>query len=475
MMAMLRMGATVVRFEGSLIGDRGMNSSGYDTPASGRASRLISRCAIALLLLLRVEASYSQTPETLPPTDKPPLIVTRDRASGIYRLGETVGWTVTLPAGEDGRGLHYNIRKNARVPLRSGPLHFTAGVARIETPAREPAMIYVEISSDAHADAVTLGSAVEPERLQPSVPMPEDFASFWKRHIRRLENVPLHPILSPAPSERSGVDYATFRLDFIGGAHIHGQVARPSVGEHFPALIIFQWASPPYPLQKQWVTDRAAEGWLTLNTEPHDVLPDQPQSYYDTLPPQLIHYESIGRDDRDKSYFLRMYLSNYQTIEYLATRPDWDGKTLVVMGTSMGGQQSVCAAALNPRVTAVIVNEPAGADSNGERHGRMSGYPFWPPDDDQAMHAALYFDTVNCAPYVSAPTLVAMGFTDTLAPPAGVWTMFNQIRAPKEAAPMVDSPHNHLATPEQQRPYNERSARWLEALLKTGRPPLPVP
>ena len=34
--------------------------------------------------------------------------------------------------------------------------------------------------------------------------------------------------------------------------------------------MIYQWASPPYPLQKPWVTDRAAEGWLALNVEPHD-------------------------------------------------------------------------------------------------------------------------------------------------------------------------------------------------------------
>jgi hypothetical protein len=47
---------------------------------------------------------------------------------------------------------------------------------------------------------------------------------------------------------------------------------------------LLQWASPPYPLQKAWVTDRAAEGWLTVNIEPHDVMPDQPKEYYDALP-----------------------------------------------------------------------------------------------------------------------------------------------------------------------------------------------
>ena len=66
----------------------------------------------------------------------------------------------------------------------------------------------------------------------------------------------------------------------------------------------------------------------------------------------MKNYQAIGRDDRDKNYFLQMYLADYRAIEYLASRPDWDGKTLVVMGISMGGQQSICAASLNPRVSA---------------------------------------------------------------------------------------------------------------------------
>ena len=49
--------------------------------------------------------------------------------------------------------------------------------------------------------------------------------------------------------------------DGIGGAHVYGQIAKPKREGKFPALVIFQWASPPYPLQKSWVTDRAAEGW----------------------------------------------------------------------------------------------------------------------------------------------------------------------------------------------------------------------
>jgi lysophospholipase L1-like esterase len=168
-----------------------------------------------------------------------------------------------------------------------------------------------------------------------------------------------------------------------------------------------------------------------------------------------------------------MYLADYRAIEYLASRPDWDGKTLVVTGTSMGGQQSLCAAGLNPRVTALVVNEPAGADANGPLHGRASGYPNWPADDPQIMRTAQYFDTVNCAMRIKVPSLVSMGFVDTAAPPVGIWTAFNQIRAPKQAVPMIDSPHNNLATPGQQLPYTRRSAEWL-GLLVQGYNPLPT-
>ena len=118
------------------------------------------------------------------------------------------------------------------------------------------------------------------------------------------------------------------------------QLAKPAREGKFPALLIYQWASPPYPLQKPWVTERAAEGWLTLNVEPHDVPSDMPQAFYDALPRIIKRYNTIGHLSRDESYFLRMYLGDHRAVEYLASRPDWDGKTIVVMGTSMGGQQS---------------------------------------------------------------------------------------------------------------------------------------
>jgi cephalosporin-C deacetylase len=394
------------------------------------------------------------------------------RSSGIYALGETAGWNVTLPWGAPAAS--YVIRKNNLTEMGRGVIK--PGVpSKIEVKLDEPGMVYVEVTENmADAKPKALGAAVAPEKIAPAIPEPADFGKFWSTKIAALRKVPPKPELTPKPSERDGVDFAIIRMDQLDGRHVWGQIARPTdpTGKKkFPALLILQWAGGPYPLQKAWVTDRAAEGWLALNIEAHDVMPDQPKEYYDALPVELKKYHIIENRNRDKNYFLYMYLADIRAADYLASRPDWNGKTLVVMGTSMGGQQSLCTAGLHSKVTAMLVNVPAGADANGTAHGRKTGYPGWNYGSPKVMETAQYFDTVNCAARIKVPSLVAMGFIDTVTPPVGIWAAYNQIQGPKQVAPMPESPHNHLATPEQSQPWTRSSAEWLKALL-AGRPPI---
>ena len=113
------------------------------------------------------------------------------------------------------------------------------------------------------------------------------------------------------------------------------------------------------------------------------------------------------------------------------------------------------------------LTSPRAATRTDHFIGRASGYPNWPSDNPKVMKTALYFDAVNFASE-SSDHLVSMGFTDTTTPPVGIWIAFNQIQGPKEAVPMIESPHNHLATPAQQRPYTTRSAEWLNTLVQGG-------
>ena len=251
-----------------------------------------------------------------------------------------------------------------------------------------------------------------------------------------------------------------FALDALG-SKAHGYIAKPAWEGRFPAVIQLQYAGV-YALNAAAVARRASEGWLMLNVDSHDKLPSDPSGNV----PQ--NYREIGNTDRETSYFLNMYLRDSRVLDYLMTRPDWDGKTIVLMGGSMGGQQSLALAGLRPeKISAVLVCVPAGADTNGDLHGRKAGYPNWPSDNPDAMKTALYFDPVNFASRIKAPVLAGMGFIDTISPPAGIWTMLNQVHGPVEALPLIESEHDNL-TPEKGRACLARTTDVLDVMVHGG-------
>jgi cephalosporin-C deacetylase-like acetyl esterase len=393
-------------------------------------------------------------------------------ASGFYSVGEAVAWTVTakpgavMPAG----GFSYSLKLNNTIPLVEGKVDVSQGPARIEAKVNEPAMVYLEIAAAGKDEKpLAAGAAVSPTKLQPAAARPSDFDSFWAAKLKLLAGLPAEPVITPGESGRKDVEYATVRLNNIEGSHVYGQLARPAREGKFPAVLVMQWAGGPYPLQKSWVVDRAAQGWLVLNVEPHDVPGNMPQEFYDALPAMIKQYNTIYADDRDRCYFLRMYLGDYRAADYLTSRPDWDGKIFLAMGTSMGGMQSFAVAGLHPRITHMIVEVPAGADAQAALHHRHESYPNWDKSNPRVMQTAKYFDSVNFASHIHATSLVAMGFIDNVCAPTGIWTAYNQIAGPKEVVPLVYAAHNHQSTPEQLKSYEDRAAEWLEALAR-GQP-----
>ena len=388
--------------------------------------------------------------------------------NGIYQLGEKAGWTVMIAPGASAptAGYTYVIRKNNAETIAKGTLDLSSGRATIETTLNEPAMLYLEIDAVAPpaapavvtAKPIHLGAAIAPALLQPSVPRPADFDAFWDAKLKALGEIPINPAAVSTATGKASIELYTVKLDSLG-SHVQGYLAKPAKEGKFPALLIFEWAGV-HALQPETVTDRAAEGWLAFNVESHDIPPAQGTGV-------ALDYQKIGNTSRETSYFLDMYLRDSRAVDYIASRPDWNGKTIVAMGTSMGGHQSLAAAGLNPKVTAVIVNEPAGADSNGALHGRQAGYPNWDSSNPKVMETALYFDTVNFASRIKAPVVAAMGFIDTTVPPAGVWIDLNQIPGPKEAIPMVNSEHNNL-TPDKIGAFETRAKEVLDLILHGG-------
>ena len=391
------------------------------------------------------------------------------RPSSIYKVGERAGWNIHGLLGAGYTKFSYELRENNLKVLKSGVVDLSSGLATIETTLDHPGMLYLRLSyigapepatppTAQELDKLTVAAAVAPEQIRPPAAKPADFDSFWAAKLAALKQVPINPKLVPATGDREDVDLYTVTLDSLN-SKAHGYLAVPkSAGKH-PALIYYQYAGV-YPLQKSLVTDRAAEGWLALDVDSHDMEPDQATAPRD--------YAKLGNDDRETSYFLNMYLRDTRAIDYIQSRSDWDGRTIVISGMSMGGQQSLATAGLNPgRVTAMIINVPAGADFSGDLHGSKRGYPNWPVDDPRVVESARYFDAMNFASAIKAKSLVAFGFIDTTSPPFGVLAAFNQIQGAKEAVPMPGSDHNNV-TPQQEGGYFIRSREALESLRKTG-------
>ena len=402
------------------------------------------------------------------------LIVLPGNGQGVYKAGETATWKIEAK-GVDAKEASFVVKQGGMKEIRKDKVPLVDGKAQLEATLDAPGWLLAEVTVK-RADGSnlkTLGGALfSPEKIAPAAPRPDDFDAFWQAKLKDLAAVPANVKLEPAESGKPNVEYFKIAMDNIRGSHIRGQLARPKQEGKRPALLIVQWAGV-YPLQKDWVVGRAAEGWLVLNIMAHDLPFDESQEFYKKQSAEALNdYPGIGNDDRETSYFLRMYLSCYRAAQYLTERPDWDGRTLAVTGGSQGGLQSIVTAGLHPKVTAVLAAVPAGCDLSGPLAGRMPGWPMWyfktaGKDEKKVREAARYYDVVNFASQVKCPVLIGVGLIDTVCPSPGVFAAYNSLTGPKEIVVLPQGEHGEKKG--SHGPYYQRFNAWNQALVK-GQP-----
>jgi cephalosporin-C deacetylase-like acetyl esterase len=296
---------------------------------------------------------------------------------------------------------------------------------------------------------VGYGSAgFDPLDIKPSLPVPDDFDAFWADKKAKLAEVPMNAKLTPVDSPAANVECFDVQVDCLGGAPVSGYLTRP-IGAKPKSLaaMLFVHGAGVVSARKQPTI--AAEGVLALDINAHGIPNGQPDQFYKDLSAgKLAGYPHFGKDDRETSYFLGMYLRLIRAMEFLEAQPEWDGKIFMVEGTSQGGGQSLAAAGLNPKVTLLCAGVPAICEHTGVIAGwpllvtrDASGNP-----DPKVLEASRYFDAMNFAARTKADALVSVGFIDGVCRPTSVYAAYNNLLGKKE---MLNKPlMNHAVAPE---------------------------
>ena len=459
-----------------------------------RSSRAI-RCWAALLtlgLLIQVDCraqtaapTATNPPAAQPPSTDPILTLKPDHLDGVYALSEPAVWTVDVKSGDRSAlgALTYAVKRDGGDDIATGTINLASGPATITATRPEPGALLAVVSvpnGTRHPRLWTGGALFAPDKIGPAAPAPADFDAFWKAKLQDLAAVPMNAnVVQVSDADvpyNDGTPYYKVTLDNIWHTQVQGQLACPVKKGKYPALIIFQ-AAGVGPLQKNMVVHPAKRGYLVLNIEAHDMPIDETPAFYNNLKAtSLKDYTSIGVDDRDTYYFLRMVLGCVRAAEYLTSRPDWDGKTLIVSGVSQGGFQSFATAALFPKVTALVTAAPGSVDAYAvlANPPRPVAWPacFFPPrpeDPDGAKARATlgYFDTIYFAARVHCPALVCVGLVDETVRPASDMAAYNAI--PGTAKELILMPFFDHSLACSQLPYWHRRDDWTET-AKAGQP-----
>jgi cephalosporin-C deacetylase len=270
--------------------------------------------------------------------------------------------------------------------------------------------------------------------------VPEDLESFWAQSRAALADVPFdlqcEPVSEPAPGP---APCAKFRLTYrsLGGIPIRAYLSCPITGARnqgpFPAIVM----SPGYGgRQFGAALDECRRGFVLLQVYPRSQ--GESGDLWKVDPSCNQAWLKHGKHSREEFYYRGGYLDLVRGIDCLLTRPDVDPERIGLMGTSQGGGMAIAAGALDRRVKAVVAHVPYLC--NFRNNAAYAKFPEL-ANDPAFLNTFDYFDPVNLAPWLRAPTLVSSGGLDVTCPPDAIRSVFDRLPGIKALVHYPDLTH----------------------------------
>jgi len=365
------------------------------------------------------------------------LSVKTNRANAVYEAGEPMNFLVTAPgAGTIEYFIRYDNRTNV---IESGKINATqAETYKIPFTLSEPGFVNCFVVQGGMTD--NAAAAFSPFDIQLYEEEPADFDAFWASAKSELAAIPMNPVVTPHSSTQYSDTYRV-NLANINNRRVYGYLSVPKGTGPFPAMLVLpSFGDQPNHVRPQNFIAEQGNA-LTFAINIHNAEPDQadPNAYQ----PNIL-------DDRNQIYYKQALMGAVRAIDYLFSRPDFDGENLGITGVSQGGGLSACTAGLDNRVKMMVMSISALCQQTGLKYDRPSGHPhylnvasFTPSLDEQATTDAIkYYDAAYHLRRFDGPSMTFVGYEDDTCPPATILAAFNQLKGQKTIQHVRDLGHD---------------------------------
>lgn len=378
------------------------------------------------------------------------MTVVTDKPDAIYQVNETAYFLVVLPDGfvSDSTATLTYVLSNDGLELARGILSLASEPLSVSGTMKAPGFLRCTVTLPLEGQkpmTAAAAAAFDPLEIKPTLPAPDDFDAFWDERKALLAAVPMNPQLTRLDSSTESIECFDLTLDCLGERPVSGYFAKPAnaAPKSLPAMLWVHGAGV-----RGGILSSAIQGaeWemLSLDINAHGIPNGKDEDFYTNLAQtELKDYTHRGKESRETSYFLFMFLRLVRAMDFLMAQPEWDGEIFIVRGSSQGGAQALAAAGLNPRVTAMACSVPGLCDNAG----LINGWPRLVPRDsdgspDEAiLQASRYVDVVNFAARANAEAIFSVGFIDNTCRPTTVYAAYNSYKGPKRIINKPLMPH----------------------------------
>jgi len=267
--------------------------------------------------------------------------------------------------------------------------------------------------------------------------IPSDLQAFWERTIARTAEEPLEAEVKDV--DEKAIHYMS-RITYcgLGGVKVRAYCStQHAEGEHrrrLPALV----TTPGYSGWGSGITlGECQRGYVVLHVYPRGQ--GESAELWQVEPGANQAWVNHGKHNPEGFYYQGAYMDVVRGIDYLLTRPDVDPQRIGLISGSQGGLFSLAVGAIDSRVRAVVANEPFLCDFRHNPAHR--GCPDL-VNDPVFLDTFDYFDPVNLAPWLKAPTLVSSGGKDATCPPEVIRSVWDRLPGIKALYHDPEMPHS---------------------------------